>query len=216
MEIHCSNPSSHTFEGSLGEPVEPHVIDPDPENNSDSLFTVDAIAQADVKVVGVTVLNPPAEIDVSEDTDITVRSTLHNNGGYGPVEVALSYWASAPDDCSVATVSSFPVILQVIVDVVDEHTWTIHCEGPSEHTFEFVTDIVGITEAHVRDPDEGNNSASAPWIVDVVAAPVGGIAGLPDASGSPGRNYVPLAALAAAALVALGAGAWYARRRWLS
>jgi hypothetical protein len=42
--------------------------------------------------------------------------------------------------------------------------------------------------------------------------PVGGIAALPDASGSSSRNYVPLAGLAAA-LGALGAGGWYARRR---
>ena len=50
------------------------------------------------------------------------------------------------------------------------------------------------------------------------AAPVGGLAELPDASGSAGPNYVALAALAglaAAVLVALGAGAWYARRRWV-
>jgi len=46
-------------------------------------------------------------------------------------------------------------------------------------------------------------------------APVGGIAQLPDVSHSSGRNYIVLAALAAAALVALGAGGWYARRRWL-
>jgi hypothetical protein len=39
-----------------------------------------------------------------------------------------------------------------------------------------------------------------------VASPVGGIAELPDVSDSAGRNYVALAALAAAALVALGAG----------
>jgi len=45
-------------------------------------------------------------------------------------------------------------------------------------------------------------------------APVGGVAELPDASGSAGRNYIPLAALAAA-LVALSAGGWYARRRLL-
>jgi hypothetical protein len=43
---------------------------------------------------------------------------------------------------------------------------------------------------------------------------VGGIAQLPEGSGSAGRNYVVLAGLAAAAaLVALGAGGWYARRR---
>ena len=45
--------------------------------------------------------------------------------------------------------------------------------------------------------------------------PVGGIAELPDVSGASGPNYVALAGLAAAALVALTAGAWYAKRRWM-
>lgn len=43
--------------------------------------------------------------------------------------------------------------------------------------------------------------------------PVGGIAELPDASDSAGRNYIALAGIAAVALVALSAGGWYARRR---
>jgi hypothetical protein len=47
--------------------------------------------------------------------------------------------------------------------------------------------------------------------------PVGGMAELSDVSDSSGRNHMPLAGLAAAAmaLVALSAGAWYARRRWV-
>jgi V8-like Glu-specific endopeptidase len=45
--------------------------------------------------------------------------------------------------------------------------------------------------------------------------PVGGLAQLPDVSDSSARNYIALAALGAAALVALTAGAWYARRRRL-
>jgi hypothetical protein len=45
--------------------------------------------------------------------------------------------------------------------------------------------------------------------------PVGGIAELPQVSDSSGPNYIALAGLAAAALVALTAGARYARRRWL-
>jgi hypothetical protein len=44
---------------------------------------------------------------------------------------------------------------------------------------------------------------------------VGGIAALPDAPSSSPPNYIALAGLAAAALAALTAGAWYARRRWL-
>jgi len=45
---------------------------------------------------------------------------------------------------------------------------------------------------------------------------VGGIAELPNVSDSSGPNYIALAALVAAAVVALGASAWYASRRWLT
>ena len=44
--------------------------------------------------------------------------------------------------------------------------------------------------------------------------PVGGIAELPNVSGSSGPPYTALAGIAAPALVALTTGAWYARRRW--
>ena len=43
--------------------------------------------------------------------------------------------------------------------------------------------------------------------------PVGGMAELPGVSGPSARNYIALASLAAAALLALAACAWYARRR---
>jgi hypothetical protein len=45
-------------------------------------------------------------------------------------------------------------------------------------------------------------------------ASVGGIAELPDVSGSAGRNYAALAGLAAVAVLSVTAGAWCARRRW--
>ncbi len=54
------------------------------------------------------------------------------------------------------------------------------------------------------------------WTAAVATPPVGGIAELPDISGSSARDYVAPAALTGAALVALATGAWYARRRWLS
>jgi hypothetical protein len=50
------------------------------------------------------------------------------------------------------------------------------------------------------------------WTAAVAPLPVGGIAELPDVSDSSARNYVALAGLAAAALVALATGARYARR----
>jgi len=57
---------------------------------------------------------------------------------------------------------------------------------------------------------EHTNEAPTPTL----APPVGGIAALPDVSGSSAHNYAVPTVLAAVALVCLTAGAWYARRRW--
>jgi hypothetical protein len=55
-----------------------------------------------------------------------------------------------------------------------------------------------------------------PPVPILATGPVGGTAELPDMSDSAAfKYYVVLAALAAAAVLALGAGAWCARRRWL-
>ena len=54
-----------------------------------------------------------------------------------------------------------------------------------------------------------------PYEPDSESGPVGGLAELPDVSGSSGPPYAALAAGLAAAVVALSAGGWYARRRRL-
>ena len=59
----------------------------------------------------------------------------------------------------------------------------------------------------------GNTSEFSAPVAYSPPVPVGGIAELPDVSESAGRNYVALGGLVAA-LVALGAGGRYARRRW--
>jgi hypothetical protein len=67
------------------------------------------------------------------------------------------------------------------------------------------------------DPDSHPLTLDVGRLAINVACPgaVGGIAELPDVPGSSGRNYVAIAGLAAAMLVALSAGGWYARRRWV-
>jgi Tol biopolymer transport system component len=57
------------------------------------------------------------------------------------------------------------------------------------------------------------NSRQDVFLHDRVVA-VGGVAELPDVSGSSAPNHVPLAVLAASALAVLAAGAWYAGRRF--
>ena len=58
-------------------------------------------------------------------------------------------------------------------------------------------------------------SPELPWTATGARPGVGGIAELPDVSGSPAASYRALAGLAAVALVALTAGGWHARRRRL-
>jgi hypothetical protein len=75
-----------------------------------------------------------------------------------------------------------------------------------------------LTFSHVEDGWPGQAQATFYGLLNTQPdnnAPVGGIAELPEVAGSSGRNYAALAALAPAALVALGGGAWYARGRWL-
>ena len=60
------------------------------------------------------------------------------------------------------------------------------------------------------------NIASVTWDATFdFPLPVGGVAELPDASDSSAPDYVLVAVLAGVALVTLGAGGWYARRRRL-
>ena len=77
--------------------------------------------------------------------------------------------------------------------------------------------ISGSTNAHVADCDGSNDYTTKVCCTATGGGgPVGGVAQLPDASGPSDPNYLPLAGLAAALLVALSAGGWYARRRWLA
>ena len=96
----------------------------------------------------------------------------------------------------------------------------------------FETSIPGLLELSGSFPSEGTaagtlsisitnplacTTGTLDWTATASFPPppaVGGIAELPDVSDSSAANYIALAGLAAAVLVALSAGAWYARRRW--
>ena len=110
----------------------------------------------------------------------------------------------------------YPCTVEVFSDTEDEgrlfHGSTTTNDDASG-TWTYADPVTGpnIT-ATITDADGNTSEFSAPL---AYYPPVGGIAALPDASGSSGPNHIPLAALAAAVLVALGASGWYARRRWL-
>ena len=170
--IHCSAQSSHTFTFDNEVQMDTiHVRDPNPSNNqAHTELTVTVWAQADVKISGQQLVGPPTDIPVSQDVDVTLRKTLHNNGGYGPVDVSIAAGASAPPDCSATPDPGNPTSasLPVSTDVVIDETWTIHCDEPSEHSFSF-DNAIAITTLHVEDPTPANNAASTGLTVTAIA-----------------------------------------------
>jgi hypothetical protein len=121
---------------------------------------------------------------------------------------------SASDNAHVQSTGSYPteVCLSTTVEETVECTYSGTCGGD----YACLATISGSTNAHVADCDGTDDyGTKVCCYAGPAAAPVGGLAELPDASDSSGRNYVAFAGLAAAALVALTASSWYVRRRLL-
>ena len=170
--INCSQPSTHafTFNNSIAITT-PGISDPNPANNSATTpFSANVVASADVKIVSQAFVSPPTQMDASASTDVTLRKTLHNNGGYGPVNVSISANAVAPAGCTATPSAANPATasLPVSTDVTVDEVWALHCAQPSTHVFSF-SDAIAVTDPHVVDPTPANNSASTELSVDVIA-----------------------------------------------
>jgi hypothetical protein len=166
FNIHCTSPSNHTFEIdeciSVTDPNNQHVYDDKPVNDCDhSEFTVEVLAYSDVKITAMDV-SAASPQDVGVPFAVTVDETLHNNGGYGPVDVTVTYTpVGVPADCTLdpAGAQAEQATLPVSDDQLVQAVWQATCANPSFHEFEFTNTIV-IKDEHVVDLVTANNSAT--------------------------------------------------------
>ena len=98
--IQCSTTGSKAFSFDNAIALtDPHLEDGNPANNDAStpyqVEVVPPVTDADVKITGQALVSPPSEIDVSQNVDVTLRKTLHNNGPFGPVDVSINAQAVA-------------------------------------------------------------------------------------------------------------------------
>ena len=162
--IHCSvlGQFTFTFDDTVElEETQIHVRDLVPGNDSESTdLVVDSVTEADVKIVSVDILGTPTKLPLGEDHDITLEKVLHNNGGYGPVDVSISADATPPSDCSATADPANPTsaTLPVGTDVVVSEVWTLKCTSTGLKTFVFDNSI-DVATAYVSDPDPGNNTS---------------------------------------------------------
>ena len=119
---------------------------------------------------------------------------------------------SATDNAHVGSVGTYSteICLSVGAGTVD-CTYGASCAAD----YACLATISGTNNASVADCNGVDDYATKVCCYAGDPLPVGGLAELPEVSGSSGPNYMALAGLAAAAIVALVAGAWYAGRRWV-
>ena len=160
--IHCSSlgPHTFTFDDEVGL-KDPHVIDLDLTNNTEqTTLTVDGVAKADVKITGASFVNPPTKIPLGQDVNVTLKKHIHNNGPWGPVNIAINSTAAPPTGCTIVpktvptSISGVPVSVDQVVDEV----WTINCiQDTTVKTFVFDASI-DVSTAFVFDPNLANNA----------------------------------------------------------
>jgi len=139
-----------------------------------------------------------------------------DNGSGGNTELAPPIVDSVGSASGHTDPKCYPCTVEVFSDDEDEGriyhgSTTTNDDATGTWTYPGAVTGPNIT-ATITDASGNTSEFSAPVAYSPV--PVGGIAELPAVSGSSSPNYVALAAPAAAALAALTAGAWYARRRF--
>ncbi|MFW6195493.1 MAG: hypothetical protein ACOC5M_03115, partial [Chloroflexota bacterium] len=129
-----------------------------------------AACEADLEIVSMQVLNPPADIPVNTSVPITIRKEVRNNGPADVIDATVDLTAIAPADCQVTPVQASQAVMGLAegqLETVDEQV-AIECSQPSFHTFQFDNEIAPL-DPNVNDPDITNNDAFTSLEVAVIA-----------------------------------------------
>jgi hypothetical protein len=162
-DIVCTEQSNHEF--TVDNEVvldEFHVREDasDLGNNSASDdVTFPVIADADVKVAGVTI-DAPALGTVGVAFPVSVDVDLHNNGPETPADVDYTIGLNS-NDCTVQATGGQNGSTSLVDSVTQtvSANWNVTCNSPSFHSLSATASVV-VDDEHVTDPDTGNNSGS--------------------------------------------------------
>jgi len=159
--IHCSQLGPHTFTfDDTVRVTSPGVEDPVPGNNRMvTELTITAVGAADIKITSTSFVNPPTKIPLGQDTDITLRKIIHNNGPWTPVDISITTSATPPTGCTIVLKSgpSSLTAVPVSVDQVVNEVWTIKCTVAGLKTWVF-NNSIAVSTPHIADPIPATNT----------------------------------------------------------
>jgi hypothetical protein len=178
--VHCTLPSSHSFEVEVDVSAakDGHTHDGDMTNNiGDAIATAAFWATADVKVKSLAlpddlplVLGNQVLVVPGVEESISSTEVLHNNGPYGPVNVTALKTMADTANCDVTPNSASPSLtLPYGTDVTEVESWDVEwvtLKKPPYFCTLTLNKSLDLNGAHITDPNSQNNSASA--TVDLV------------------------------------------------
>jgi uncharacterized repeat protein (TIGR01451 family) len=129
--------------------------------------TVNAVA--DLSIVSFDAIDPPAELLVGDETDVTLRKVITNDGPSAPIDVELTKTATASAGAHVSPTATTETETALALDeerTVDE-VFTIGCDAPGAQTFTFDNEIQPADPDDI-DPDQSNNTAQVVIVVECV------------------------------------------------
>ncbi|MDT8307024.1 MAG: S8 family serine peptidase [Anaerolineae bacterium] len=171
--------------------------DPDPANDTVSEDTL-VVAEADLEIVSFEAVDPPAQVLVGEDVDITLRKVFTNNGPSAPMDVEVTQTATAPPDATVTPTMAVSTEAALALNELRElfEVFTINCGAASHHTFIFENEIQPLDPADT-DPDQSNNTATVELDIECVVPVALNIkpGSFPNSINPDSRDVIPLAIL---------------------
>jgi hypothetical protein len=131
--------------------------DPDTTNN-EATATTKVVALADLEVVSVAAVTPPAEMIIGQPQDLTIRSIVTNLGPSTPMDTALTLTAVGTTGLTVApaTVSASETALKLKEQRTRDQAYRVQCVAPGVQTLTFTTEIKP-AKADDIDPNPANN-----------------------------------------------------------
>lgn len=142
------------------------VDDPNPANNA-AVVDSNVLAEADLALVSVEVLDAPTEAVIGEDHQITIRSSATNLGPSWPMNAELATTATTSAGASVVPGAAADAVPALPLDtpVPVEQVFTISCEEPGQQQVDFDLTLFPANAAD-SDPDLTNNTAEASVTVE--------------------------------------------------
>jgi hypothetical protein len=164
--VSCTTVGIKTFNASVTVGIDQlHVTDIDGANNTGQAQTSTdtSLGVADLKVTSVTVTTP-ASAPVTQSFGATVKTTVHNNGPFAPVNADIEIKLNLPPDCFTPVTKVLmqdaklgPSINATLPDI----TFHVACVDHSFHGITAAATII-MDDPLAGDPNPGNNALTSP------------------------------------------------------